>query len=157
MQTRLSIIARTSGDVVITGCQICLKDRLQMVADEGFDTRCRFLSLCQAIRFWICQDSPHVADYLLKPVNGWRWAIFLLEKFSTNSSNQAKSYSTAISRWHLWGRVGEHAGRNSLWIGVLRRKKGFISSSYWFSGKIFNSLSQIKKKKPWLRRPWASL
>ena len=55
------------------------------------------LSLCQAIRDFEYVKTAlnlRVADYLLKPVNKVEMGN-ILEKFSTKSSNQTKSWPTA--------------------------------------------------------------
>ena len=90
-----------------------------------------------------------VADYLLKPVNKVEMGN-ILEKIQ----HQIQQPSQELANRLIHDDISEEefcryiAGRNSLWIGVAKEKKALSARLTKFSGKIFNSLSQIKKKKP---------
>ena len=77
-----------------------------------------------------------VADYLLKPVNKVEMGN-ILEKIQ----HQIQQPSQELANRLIHDDISEEefcryiAGRNSLWIGVAKEKKGFISSSYQVLGQ----------------------
>ena len=100
-------------DVVITDVNMPGKTGLQMIAEMKDlipDAAFIIMSGYQDFEYVKTALNLRVADYLLKPVNKVEMGNIL-------------EFCRYI------------AGRNSLWIGVAKEKKGFISSSYQVLGQ----------------------
>ena len=111
-------------DVVITDVNMPGKTGLQMIAEmKDFEYVKTALNL-------------RVADYLLKPVNKVEMGN-ILEKIQHKIQQPSQELADRL----IHDDISEEefcryiAGRNSLWIGVAKEKKGFISSSYQVLGQ----------------------
>ena len=126
-------------DVVITDVNMPGKTGLQMIAemkDLMPDVAFIIMSGYQDFEYVKTALNLRVADYLLKPVNKVEMGN-ILEKIQ----HQIQQPSQELANRLIHDDISEEefcryiAGRNSLWIGVAKEKKGFISSSYQVLGQ----------------------
>ena len=139
-------------DVVITDVNMPGKTGLQMIAEMKDlipDAAFIIMSGYQDFEYVKTALNLRVVDYLLKPVNKVEMGN-ILEKIQHKIQQPSQELANRL----IHDDISEEefcqyiAGRNSLWIGSLRRKKALSARLIKFLGKIFNSLSRIKKKKP---------
>ena len=139
-------------DVVITDVNMPGKTGLQMIAEMKDlipDAAYIIMSGYQDFEYVKTALNLRVADYLLKPVNKVEMGN-ILEKIQHQIQQPSQELANRlihddISEEEFVGisQAGTHCGLES-----LRRKKALSARLTKFLGKIFNSLSRIKKKMP---------
>lgn len=126
-------------DVVITDVNMPGKTGLQMIAEMKDlipDAAYIIMSGYQDFEYVKTALNLRVADYLLKPVNKVEMGN-ILEKIQHKIQQPSQELADRL----IHDDISEEefcryiAGRNSLWIGVAKEKKGFISSSYQVLGQ----------------------
>ena len=133
-------------DVVITDVNMPGKTGLQMIAEMKDlipDAAFIIMSGYQDFEYVKTALNLRVADYLLKPVNKVEMGN-ILEKIQHKIQQPSQELADRLIHDDISEEEQDeiHCG-----LGLLRRKKALSAHLTKFSSKIFNSLSQIKKKK----------
>ena len=148
-------------DVVITDVNMPGKTGLQMIAEMKDlipDAAFIIMSGYQDFEYVKTALNLRVADYLLKPVNKVEMGN-ILEKIR----NQIQQPSQELANRLIHDDISEEefcryiADRNSLWIGVAKEKKGFISSSYQVLGQNLQLFISDQEEEAMIEKAFESL